>query len=196
MYVGQPIDRIDGRHKVTGTAAYAAEFAQPGLVHAVLVQSTIAAGEITGFDQSLAAGMPGVLAIITPDNAPKLQTDKAAQQTVTAPLLQDKRVLFNGQHVAIVVADTFERATAAAAALRVQYRQDEAVTAMQAALSQAYPPKHFRNGERPPDSARGDAEGAFAPGCGEDRPDLQHARPSITTRWSRTRPSRAGTAIA
>ncbi len=128
MYVGQPIDRIDGRNKVTGRAPYAAEFAQPGLVHAVLVQSTIAAGEISGFDLSRAAGMPGVLAIITPDNAPKLQTDKASQQTVTAPVLQDRRVLFNGQHVAVLVADTFERATAAAAAVRAQYRQAEAAT--------------------------------------------------------------------
>ncbi|MBV9655867.1 MAG: xanthine dehydrogenase family protein molybdopterin-binding subunit [Acetobacteraceae bacterium] len=161
MYVGQPIDRIDGRHKVTGAALYAAEFPQPDLVHAVLVQSTVAAGEITGFDQSAAAGMPGVLAIITPDNAPKLNTDKKAQQTVTAPLLQDRSVLYNGQHVAVVVADTFERATAAGATLRVQYRAGEAVTDMHAALSQAYPPKRFRNGERSPDSTRGDPDGAF-----------------------------------
>src|ERR1700733_1878614 len=70
--IGQPIDRLDGRLKVTGAAKYAAEFRVPGVVHAVLVQSTIAAGSIAGFDLKVAEGMPGVLAIITPDNASKL----------------------------------------------------------------------------------------------------------------------------
>ena len=48
--IGQPIDRVDGRLKVTGRAKYAAEFAVPGVVHAVLVQSTIGAGVITGLE--------------------------------------------------------------------------------------------------------------------------------------------------
>jgi len=70
--VGKPLDRIDGRLKVTGAARYAAEFRLPEVVHAVLVQSTIAAGSITKFELQDAQGMPGVLAIITPDNAGKL----------------------------------------------------------------------------------------------------------------------------
>ena len=162
MIVGQPIDRLDGKLKVTGRAKYAAEFEVPGLVHGVLVQSTVAAGEIEAFDIATAQGMPGVLAIITPDNALRLQLKQGAPQTVKEPLLQDRNVLFNGQHVAIAVADTIERAMAAAAAVRVRYRQGEAITVMESALDQAYPPKHFRNGERSPDSKRGDPDAAFA----------------------------------
>lgn len=162
MVVGQPIDRADGKLKVTGGAKYAAEFGMPGLVHAVLVQSTVPAAEIEGFDLAQAQTMPGVLAIITPDNALRLQIRQASQQTIIAPLLQDRSVLYNGQHIAIAVADTIERAMAAAAAVRVRYRQGEAITTMESALGQAYPPKRFRNGERPPDSSRGDPDGAFA----------------------------------
>src|SRR5690349_15710439 len=162
MFVGQPIDRADGKLKVTGGAKYAAEFGMPGLVHAVLVQSTVPAAEIEGFDLAQAQAMPGVLAIITPDNALRLQIKQASPQTIIAPLLQDRSVLYNGQHIAIAVADTIERAMAAAAAVRVRYRQGEAITTMKSALGQAYPPKRFRNGERPPDGSRGDPDGAFA----------------------------------
>ena len=146
--IGKPIDRVDGHLKVTGQAKYAAEFAVPDVVHAVLVQSTIGAGEITGIRSRRAKSMPGVLAIITPDNAPKLSTKGGTQQTIRAPLLQDRRVRYNGQHVAVAVADSLDRAKAAAAAVRVRYRQDEPVTAMDAVLDQAYAPKNFRNGER------------------------------------------------
>src|ERR1700710_2970492 len=102
--IGKPVDRIDGRLKVTGAAKYAAEFRVPGAVHAVLVQSTIAAGSIAGFDLQQAHDMTGVLAIITPDNAGKLTDAEKVPQAVAGPLLQNKEVLFNGQHVAVVVA--------------------------------------------------------------------------------------------
>jgi xanthine dehydrogenase YagR molybdenum-binding subunit len=158
-YIGKPIDRVDGRLKVTGAAKYAAEFDIPELVHAVLVQSTIAAGEVTGFDLAEAQAMPGVLAIVTPENAPKLA--KPAVGPVHGPLLQDNGVPFNGAHVAVVIADTLDRADAAAARVKVRYNSGEATTMMDAALSRAYPPKEFRMGERPPDTSRGDADGAF-----------------------------------
>ena len=161
--IGKPIDRLDGPLKVTGKARYAAEFTVPGLVHAVLVQSTIPAGAITGFDLKDAQDMPGVLAIVTPDKALKLGGPNGAQ-AVHGPLLQDRLVLFNGQHVAVVVADTLDRASAAAARVRVQYRRDEATVSMDSALSEAYPPKHFRNGARPPDSTRGDPDRSFSSG--------------------------------
>ena len=156
MITGQPIDRRDGRDKVTGAAKYAAEFSIPSLVHAVLVQSTIAAGQIAGFELDTAQGMPGVLAIITPDNAPKLASRTQAQQSVNQPLLQDSEIVYNGQHVAVVVADSLERAQAAAAAVKLRYKEGEAQTTMSGALDQAYVPKSFRNGQRPPDSHRGD----------------------------------------
>jgi xanthine dehydrogenase YagR molybdenum-binding subunit len=161
MYIGQGPERIDGRLKVTGGARYAAEFAPPGTVSAVLVQSTIALGSILAFDLAEAQAMPGVLAIITPDNAAKLQPPKG-QQAVAHPLLQSRDVVYNGQHIAIAVADTFERATAAAAAVRVRYRTDEPVAVMDEALDHAYVPKQFRNGEAPPDTTHGDPDGSFA----------------------------------
>jgi xanthine dehydrogenase YagR molybdenum-binding subunit len=162
MYIGQGIIRQDGRLKVTGGAVYAAEFEVPGCLHAVLVQSTIPTGTITGLDTAQAERMPGVVAIITHNNAARLNQRKAAQQTVTHPFLQDNRIFYNGQHVAVVVADTFERADAAAAAVRVQYAPSPAVTVMdESTLSRAYKPKHFQNGEKSPDVSRGDAEGAF-----------------------------------
>ncbi len=163
MYIGQGIIRQDGRLKVTGGARYAAEFEVPGCLHAVLVQSTIAAGTITGFDTGQAEHMPGVVAIITHQNAGQLNQNKAAKQMVTHPYLQDARILYNGQHVAVAVADTFERAEAAAAAVGVHYAPSAAVTVMdETTLDHAYKPKDFQNGEKSPDVSRGDAEGAFA----------------------------------
>src|ERR1700745_2563254 len=129
--VGQPIDRRDGRPKVTGRARYAAEFDINNVVYAVLVQSTIASGEITGFDLSDAQAVPGVLTIMTPDNAPRLPQAAPGQSEASGPpvakaLLQDKLVYYNGQHIALAVADTRERAQQAAALVRVQYREAEA----------------------------------------------------------------------
>jgi xanthine dehydrogenase YagR molybdenum-binding subunit len=165
--VGQPIDRRDGGLKVTGRARYAAEFDIDNLAYAALVQSTIASGEITGFDLSEAQAVPGVLTIMTPDNAPRLPQAAPGQSETTGPLvakplLQDRLVYYNGQHIALVVADTLERAQQAAALVHVQYREAEAQVRMQDALGSAYPPQHFRNGARPPDSRRGDPEAALA----------------------------------
>ena len=187
--IGAPLDRVDGRLKVTGTARYAAEFTLPGLVHAVLVQSTIAAGGIAGFDLAEAQGMPGVLTIITPDNAPKLPDKKDASQAVNAPLLQNNAILYNGQHVAVVVADTLDRALAAAARVRVHYHTAEQITSMDAVLGQAYVPKHFRNGERSPDSNRGDPARSVRQRRGETGCDLRHTdrapQPDGATRYDR-----------
>ena len=160
--VGQPIDRRDGRLKVTGRARYAAEFDIDNVAYAVLVQSTIASGEITGFDLAAAQAVAGILAILTPDNAPRLAQGESSASLTAKPLLQDRLVYYNGQHIAVVVADTLERAQQAAALVRVEYREAEAQIRLEDALGAAYPPKRFRNGARPPDSRRGDPEAALA----------------------------------
>jgi xanthine dehydrogenase YagR molybdenum-binding subunit len=159
--IGQPVTRIDGRMKVTGRAHYAAEAAVPGAVYAVLVQSTIAAGKVLAVETGAARAMPGVLAILTPSNAPRLRPVKAGPQIVPGPALQDDAIAYNGQHVAVVVADTLARAQAAAARVRVRYRADEAITDMDKTLADARPPAHFRGGTRPPDSRRGDPDAAL-----------------------------------
>src|SRR5438067_2828749 len=163
LVTGLPINRRDGRLKVTGRAKYAAEFAIDNVAHAVIVQSTIASGTIAGFDLAAAQQVPGVLTILTPENAPRVRPAAEASNTTAIevlriPLLQDKGVYYNGQHIAVVVADTLERAQQAAALVKVRYNEGEAQIRMEDALGQAYPPKHFRNGARPPDSRRGDPE--------------------------------------
>src|SRR5690349_15444399 len=77
--IGQPIDRVDGRLKVTGAARYAAEFSLPHLCHAVMVQSTVSNGRITGIDVREAERSPGILLVMTHQNAPQLpQKGRAA----------------------------------------------------------------------------------------------------------------------
>jgi xanthine dehydrogenase YagR molybdenum-binding subunit len=160
MYIGQGVVRTDGRSKVLGRAAYAGDFRADGYVNAVLVKSTIPAGTITGFDASEAQAMPGVLAIITPQNAEKLHIEKKAAQTVTAPLLQDLSVRYNGQHVAVVVAATLEQALAAGARLRTQYGALNAVTEMDPQSGDVAEPKTFNKGSV--DTKLGSPDEAFA----------------------------------
>ena len=162
MYVGQGIDRVDGPAKVTGSARYAAEFGAAGFVHAVLVQSTVASATLTALDIAQASAMPGVLGVLTPADMPKLALDKAAPQTVLYPLLQDMAVLYNGQHLAVVVADTLERATEAGVAVRATYAETDPVTTMVQGMDHITAPKHFRDGKRPADSTRGKPDDAFA----------------------------------
>ncbi len=168
LVTGMPVDRRDGRLKATGRAKYAGEFAIDNLVHAALVQSTIASGGITGFDLAAASAVPGVLTIITPENAPRLQPETPASQRETAgppvayPLLQDMNIYYNGQHIAVAVADRLEAAIEASERVRVSYSESEAQIRMEDALGDAYAPKNFRQGKRPPDSRRGDPEAALA----------------------------------
>ena len=175
--IGQPIDRVDGRLKVTGRAKYAAEFAVPGVVHAVLVQSTIGAGAITELRPRRRPGDAGrARRSSRRTDAPKLPLKGGAQQMVRAPLLQDMNILFNGQHVAVVVADTLEQANDAASRVRVQYRRDEPITSMDAVLDQAYTPKNFRNGERPAGQSRAAIPTcSFSAGAAQGRCHLRHA---------------------
>jgi xanthine dehydrogenase YagR molybdenum-binding subunit len=175
LVTGLPIDRRDGRLKVTGRAKYAAEFDIENAVHAVLVQSTITSGRIAGFELAAAQSVPGVLAILTPDNVPRLAPIETGTETVAIPLLQDSQVYYNGQHIAVVVADTLERAQYAASLVKVSYQEGEAAIRMEDALAEAYVPKHFRNGTRPPDSRRGDPEAALA--AAPVRLDLTYTTP-------------------
>ncbi len=124
--VGQPHDRVDGRLKVTGAAKYAAEFNVPGLVHAYAVESTISKGKITAVDTAAAEKAPGVLAILTHLNAPKLKEATSDMMTggirleLRNPLVDDV-ISYGGQHVALAVAETFEQARHAARLIRFTY---------------------------------------------------------------------------
>jgi xanthine dehydrogenase YagR molybdenum-binding subunit len=162
--VGQPVDRVDGRLKVTGKATYAAEFRPPGLVHAVAVQSTVPRGAIQSIDVEAARTLPGVLTILTHENAPKLKalkrgdpsTGHAGEDLVP---LSGPEIYFAGQNVALVVAEQLVQARRAASAVRVAYRTEAPVLSIDAAAPAEQPKE---NNGRPVQHHRGDAAAALA----------------------------------
>ena len=122
--IGDPVDRIDGASKVTGTARYPSDFTFPDLAHAVLMQSTIANGTIKGIDAADAEAAPGVLAVITHENAPALTEAPIAPLGPPPPFpLRDNRIVHHGQHVAVVVARTREQARAARQLVQIDYEE-------------------------------------------------------------------------
>ncbi|MDP9077616.1 MAG: xanthine dehydrogenase family protein molybdopterin-binding subunit [Bacteroidota bacterium] len=130
------MSRIDGRLKVTGAARYSAEFTPAGMVYGVLVGSTITKGTIRSIDTKAAERAPGVLKVITHLNAPKIagyqvEPGKPEPAKGTYKLFYNNKVLFNGQPIAVVVADSFERALFAASLVKAQYTVDPHHTSMQ-----------------------------------------------------------------
>lgn len=123
--IGSSVSRKDGRAKVTGKATYAAEFQIPGLVYGYLLTATIANGSIKNIDTSVAEGEPGVIAVFTHKNQPKI--NKPANNFFQSKIyearlpLSDELVHYAGQIIGLVVADTFERARAATHLVRVEY---------------------------------------------------------------------------
>lgn len=141
--LGQPVSRPDGPAKVTGLALYTADVPAPGAAHAVMVPASIARGRILGFDLTDAVAAPGVIAVLTHENAPRLGR-------VTVPLageavlpLQEPVVRYQGQVVALVVGDTLENATEAARLVRVDYAPEPFDADLDAALGRAEPVAEF-----------------------------------------------------
>ena len=178
-FIGQPVSRVDGRQKVTGGATYAAEFDLPGLAHGAIVRSTVANGRIASIDSAAAERAPGVLAVLTHRNAPRLayRPHKGAADPAVGErlhVLQDDRVSHQGQPIALVIAETLEQANHAAALLRVAYAPEPATTDIsRAELVQPTQQKTDQGEIRPPETRRGDPEGALAARRGQDRPDLR-----------------------
>ena len=141
--IGKPIDRVDGKLKVTGGARYAAEFSAPNLAHAVIVQSTIANGRITNFETAAAERAPGVIKVITPDDLPKLPPPVSPMGAKSLGLL-DKQVLYSGQHVAVVVAETLEQAEHAASIVGITYSSEPPTAVLNQVLDKATPPSDPR----------------------------------------------------
>jgi xanthine dehydrogenase YagR molybdenum-binding subunit len=156
--VGAPVDRVDGRLKVTGAAKYSAEVAVPNLAYGVLVLSTVANGRVAPIDDGAVRRMPGVIAVMTAANAPRVNASGPQVGYPVLRVLQDDLVHYDRQPVAVVVADTFERATDAAAALRVRYTAAPPATRMNAAP--AYKPAQVHGKDA--DTRKGDADAALA----------------------------------
>ncbi len=159
--VGKPLDRIDGKAKTTGTAPYAYErhdvVTDPA--YGYVVGSAIAKGKISAINLDAASAAPGVLAIVTHENAGKL--DKGYLNA--AKLLGGPDIQHYHQAVALVVAETFEQARYAAALVRVDYAREKGQYDLAEALKTA-PLKGERTvgGEAPPIQRAGDFEKAFA----------------------------------
>ncbi|MDQ2820805.1 MAG: xanthine dehydrogenase family protein molybdopterin-binding subunit [Pseudomonadota bacterium] len=162
--IGKGIDRVDGRLKVMGAATFTAEHKLPRLAHGLMVTSTIPNGRIAAFDLTAAEAMPGVIAIVTPANAPKLPKQEApppgAQANPKLSLLQDDLVHYNGQPIAIVIAETFEQARAAAHRVRVRYTRTPATLDFAKAKQQLR--KAPAQPDRPADTSRGNVSGSLA----------------------------------
>lgn len=171
QYIGKETPRIDGVAKVTGRATYAAEFKVPNLAYGYIVTSTVARGTIASLDTSAAEKAPGVLKVITHENAikptPKSrqregeEAQRADDQKKPADkpfrALTDNRILFNAQPIAVVVAESFEQARYAASLVRATYNEDKHVTDPLAALGSAFDPRP----EQSP-KPRGNPQEAFA----------------------------------
>ena len=119
--IGQPYTRIDGPAKVSGTARYTADFMLPDMLHAVPVCATIAHGRITRLDTEAAQTMPGVHIVLHQGNRPALYRATTGSIDEARPPLDDDIIRYYGQYVALVVAETFEQAQAAAHAVQISY---------------------------------------------------------------------------
>ena len=146
-YIGTATSRVDGIAKVTGAAKYAAEFNVASLAYASVVGSTIAKGCITHIDTSAATRVKGVLTVLTHENRPPLPNNDEAYKDEVAPdgspyrPLYDGKIMFNGQPVALVVAETSEVARFAASLVRVEYEEEPHVTDIFLARDAAVPVK-------------------------------------------------------
>lgn len=133
--IGKPTDRIDGPRKTTGTAPYAYEQPAPNAAYGHVIGAAIAKGRIASIDLAEAKAAPGVLAIVTADNAGKLEKGNFN----TAKLLGGPEIDHYHQAVALVVAETFEQARAAAALVRIDYARGKGVFDLAAAKDSAQP---------------------------------------------------------
>jgi xanthine dehydrogenase YagR molybdenum-binding subunit len=145
--IGQPVDRVDGRLKVTGKAAYSAEFPLTNLAYGVTVQSTIASGRIQSIDIHAAESLPGVIAVITYKNSMSLHTLAGGSDPGQGKFgekdllpLQSDRIFYDGQHIAIVVAETFQIAEHGASLIKVEYEVEKPVHKIEDAIQDAFQP--------------------------------------------------------
>jgi xanthine dehydrogenase YagR molybdenum-binding subunit len=170
-YIGTPTSRIDGVAKVTGAAKYAAEFNVPSLAYGSIVTSTIAKGRIARIDLSAAMRVQGVIDVLTHENRPPMaDTDQAYKDDVApdgSPFrpLYDGRILFNGQPIALVVAETSEVARFVASLVHVEYQQEPHVTDLYRRRDAAVPvatPTNPMEAIFAPPKPRGNAEQALA----------------------------------
>ncbi len=159
------MSRLDGVLKVRGEARFAAEVAMERLLYAAIVHSTIARGRIATLDTAAAEAAPGVALVMTHRNAPRLKPPQAFGEGdgvagSNLPVMQDDSIHWNGEAVAVVLAETQEQADHAAGLVSVTYAPEPAVTDFTAARAKARYPDSVLG--EPAVVAIGDAEKALA----------------------------------
>ena len=164
--IGQPISRLDGPLKVQGQARFAAEFPMDGMAYAALAYSTIAKGRIADIDTSAAEAAPGVVLVMTYKNAPRMKAMPLFMSKPKAaggddlPVMQDDRIHWNGEPVALVLAETQEQADHAKSLIRATYESEPSTTSLAAAKAKGLKPGSFQG--EPLKLEIGDAEAALA----------------------------------
>jgi xanthine dehydrogenase YagR molybdenum-binding subunit len=155
--IGEPLSRLDGPQKVTGTAPYAYEHRFDHPLYLFPVQSDVARGRVAQLDTSAAEALPGVLTVLTHVNAPRL-ADTSDQELA---VLQNGDVAFRGQYVAAVLAETLETAQYAASLVRASYDEAPHDVELRADRSDLYAPEQV-NPDYPADTQEGDFDRAFS----------------------------------
>ena len=189
-YIGTAVSRVDGVAKVTGAAKYAAEVNVPGLVYGSVVGASIVKGRITRIDTSAALSVDGVLTVLTHENRPRMADNDQAYKDDVAPdgspfrPLYDDKIKFNGQPIALVVAETSEIARFAASLVQVQYDKEAHVTDLHRqrdASTAVKAPTNPIEALFTPPKPRGDADRALAAAAvrheGEYYVPIEHHNP-------------------
>ena len=164
--IGAPISRIDGPLKVQGKAKFAAEFPLEGMVYAAVAFSTVPKGRITALDTAAAEAAPGVVLVMTYKNAPRMKnmplfmTAEKAAGGDDLPVMQDDRIHWNGQPIALVLAETQEQADHAKSLIHASYEEEHSITSFAEAKAQGTEPGEFMG--QPLKQSVGDAEAALA----------------------------------
>ncbi|HEX6357878.1 xanthine dehydrogenase family protein molybdopterin-binding subunit [Actinophytocola sp.] len=179
--LGEPLNRVDGHVKTTGAARFSAEYHYPDIAHAAIVHATISRGRITAIDASAALDVPGVHAVITHENAPRMQPPPKPSilnlATLASPTsvnyLNTDEVHWNGQPIAVAVAETLDAAREAASRVRVTYDAQPATADFEREQPNAIPQKN--SPIMPASGSKGDAVAALA--AAEVSVDLRFTTP-------------------
>jgi CO/xanthine dehydrogenase Mo-binding subunit len=168
--VGTPMTRVDGLQKVTGAARYTAELAPPGALDMHIVNATIASGRVRSIDASAALEADGVVAVLDhrtigriagePHLLPSLLGQAAPGESFFP--LQDERVHYAGQPVALVLAESLESAAYGASLIRIDYELLPSLTTLEQGRDHAFEPERLFGGLMPARNERGDVDAALA----------------------------------
>jgi len=163
---GKPIDRVDGKQKITGSAQYAAEYPFKDLAHGVAITSAVAKGHIRSIDTAKAEKIPGVFGILTYKNSLSLHfpqgSDPGSGKYAEKDLLplQSDRIFYDGQHIAVVLADTLQTAEYAASLVKITYDPAEPALDIENRKNTARKPKSGL-GSQQLQAKRGDTDAAL-----------------------------------